>query len=68
MEEKNEMLELMKKIVREQQRLWVREKVDIAYAQSAFPAPFGKPEIVTCKYRNDANLIGALRFHLEYTK
>ncbi len=46
----------------------IREKVDVAYEISPFPAPFGKPEIVTCKYRNDANLIGALRFHLEYTK
>lgn len=26
--------------------------------------PFSRPEVVTCKYRNDANLIGALRFHL----
>ncbi len=26
--------------------------------------PFSKPEIVTCRYGNDANLIGALRFHL----
>jgi cell division protein FtsZ len=26
--------------------------------------PFGKPEIVTCKFGNEANLIGALAFHL----
>ncbi len=26
--------------------------------------PFSKPEIVTCKYGNEANLIGALAFHL----
>lgn len=29
--------------------------------------PFGKPEIVPCKYGNDANLIGALSFHLDRT-
>lgn len=27
--------------------------------------PFGKPEIVTCKFGNEANLIGALAFHLQ---
>ncbi len=27
--------------------------------------PFGKPEIVPCSYGSDANLIGALAFHLE---
>jgi len=27
--------------------------------------PFTQPDIVTCRYGNDANLIGALRFHLE---
>ena len=26
--------------------------------------PYGKPEIVTCKFGNEANLIGALAFHL----
>ena len=26
--------------------------------------PFGKPEICTCKFGNEANLIGALAFHL----
>ena len=31
-----------------------------------FPyVPFGTPEIVTCRYGNDANLIGALHFHLD---
>ena len=25
---------------------------------------FGKPEIVRCQFGNDANLIGALAFHL----
>ena len=27
--------------------------------------PYGKPEIVTCKFGNEANLIGALAFHLK---
>ncbi|MBQ9315409.1 MAG: ROK family protein [Atopobiaceae bacterium] len=27
--------------------------------------PYGKPEIVTCKFGNEANLIGALAFHLQ---
>ena len=27
--------------------------------------PFSKPEIVTCKFGNEANLIGALAFHLQ---
>lgn len=27
--------------------------------------PFMKPEVVTCHYGNDANLIGALKFHLD---
>lgn len=27
--------------------------------------PFGVPEIVTCEFGNDANLLGALGFHLE---
>ena len=25
--------------------------------------PFGEPEVVTCAFENDANLIGALRFY-----
>lgn len=29
--------------------------------------PFSKPEIVTCQYGNEANLIGALAFHLRHT-
>lgn len=42
----------------------IREKVDEVFNQ--FPGrPFMIPEIVTCRYRNDANLIGALRFHLD---
>ncbi|MBR3343160.1 MAG: ROK family protein [Solobacterium sp.] len=42
----------------------IREKVDEVFNQ--FPGrPFMIPEVVTCRYRNDANLIGALRFHLD---
>lgn len=35
--------------------------------ESVLRIPFTKPEIVACRYGNDANLIGALRFHLDYT-
>lgn len=42
----------------------IREKVESVFTQ--FPGvPFLKPEIVTCRYGNDANLIGALKFHLD---
>ncbi len=42
----------------------IREKVEAVFTQ--FPGvPFLKPEIVTCRYGNDANLIGALKFHLD---
>ena len=41
----------------------IREALDELFASIPF-TPFGKPEIVTCHYRNDANLLGALRFHL----
>ena len=45
----------------------IRECLEEKY--NAFPyVPFGKPEIVNCRYGNDANLIGALRFHLERMK
>ena len=39
-------------------RRCVDEKYDAPFI------PFAKPDIVTCKYGNDANLIGALSFHL----
>ena len=42
----------------------IRDKLDAIYASIPFTA-FGKPEIVRCKYGNDANLIGALRFLLD---
>ena len=41
----------------------IRAKLDEIYAAVPFTA-FGKPEIVRCRYGNDANLIGALRFAL----
>ena len=44
----------------------IRQSVDEQFAAIPF-TPFGKPEIVCCKYGNDANLIGALRFHLDYS-
>ncbi len=45
----------------------IRENVEKVFSQ--FPGlPFMVPEIVTCKYGNDANLIGALRFHLDRMK
>ena len=28
------------------------------------PMPFGAPEVVSCRFGNEANLIGALGFHL----
>lgn len=42
----------------------LRNAVDRQFALLPF-TPFGKPEIVSCKYGNDANLIGALSFHLK---
>ena len=42
----------------------VRRAVNELWGRMPF-IPFSKPEIVTCKYGNDANLIGALHLHLE---
>lgn len=42
----------------------IRECVDRQFAVVPY-VPFGKPEIVPCRYGNDANLIGALSFHLD---
>lgn len=42
----------------------IRQCVDRQFELVPF-TPFGKPEIVPCRYGNDANLIGALSFHLE---
>jgi predicted NBD/HSP70 family sugar kinase len=41
----------------------IREKVDWLFDQNA-NYPFSRPQIVTCTYGNEANLIGALAFHL----
>lgn len=41
----------------------IRDKVEELYSRRPH-APFCKPEIVTCKYGNDANMIGALKFYL----
>jgi len=38
---------------------------EVPKAQPFLPPPFGKPEIVPCRFGNDANLIGALSFHLQ---
>ena len=40
----------------------IRDAVDKAWEIRLLP--FSKPEVVTCKFRNEANLIGALAFHL----
>ena len=45
----------------------IREKLGQLY-DAIFFTPFGKPEVVRCKYGNDANLLGALRFFLEQEK
>ena len=42
----------------------IRDAVDKLFEMHPY-LPFSKPEIVTCKYGNEANLIGALAFHLE---
>ena len=42
----------------------VADAVDELFDPNAGFLPFGKPQIVTCKFGNEANLIGALAFHL----
>ncbi|MDO4537223.1 MAG: ROK family protein [Coriobacteriales bacterium] len=42
----------------------IRDAVDALFDPHLEFLPFGKPEIVTCKFGNEANLIGALAFHL----
>lgn len=42
----------------------IKNHVDKLWGKIPF-IPFSKPEVVTCKYRNDANLIGALSIHLD---
>ena len=41
----------------------IRQHLDLCFAVEDIP--FRKPEIVRCHYGNDANLIGALSFHLD---
>ncbi|MBO7675451.1 MAG: ROK family protein [Atopobiaceae bacterium] len=41
----------------------IRDAVDKLYEMHPY-LPFSKPQIVTCKFGNEANLIGALAFHL----
>ena len=42
----------------------IANAVDSVFDPVADFLPFSKPEIVTCKFGNEANLIGALAFHL----
>ncbi len=42
----------------------IRGHVEKIFGERA-NVPFMKPEVVTCHYGNDANLIGALKFHLD---
>ena len=42
----------------------IADAVDALFDPAANFLPFGKPEIVACKFGNEANLIGALAFHL----
>ena len=42
----------------------IRDAVNDLFDAGASFLPFGKPEIVTCTFGNEANLIGALAFHL----
>jgi len=42
----------------------ISDAVDELFDPNGDFLPFGKPEIVTCKFGNEANLIGALAFHL----
>ncbi len=45
----------------------IRENVEKIFNDRT-SVPFMKPEVVTCHYGNDANLIGALKFHLDREK
>jgi predicted NBD/HSP70 family sugar kinase len=44
----------------------IRAKVDALFDTGVNLIPFGRPEIVTCAFGNEANLIGALAFHLKW--
>lgn len=41
----------------------IRAGLDALFAAIPY-TPFAKPEVVACRYGNDANLLGALRFHI----
>ena len=43
----------------------ISDAVDELFDPNGDFLPFGKPEICTCKFGNEANLIGALAFHLQ---
>lgn len=43
----------------------VREKLDQVFDLYAEALPFSRPQVVKCAYGNEANLIGALAFHLQ---
>lgn len=42
----------------------ISDEVDELFDSCADFLPFGKPQVVTCAFGNEANLIGALAFHL----
>ena len=46
----------------------IKDAVDALFDPYADFLPYGKPEIVTCKFGNEANLIGALAFFLQQHK
>ena len=43
----------------------IKDAVDALFDPYVDFLPYGKPEIVKCKFGNEANLIGALAFHLK---
>lgn len=43
----------------------IREEVHKIFSYEGFPLPQDEPEIVTCRFGNDANLIGAVRNFLD---
>ena len=46
----------------------IKNAVDALFDPYLEFLPYGKPEIVICKFGNEANLIGALAFHLQKAK
>ena len=46
----------------------IKDAVDALFDPYVDFLPYGKPEIVTCKFGNEANLIGALAFFLQQHK